>query len=436
MRYIHARIITMDQEKRVFDDGYIDIENGTIVAVGPMTALPDALRKDARDMNGAIIMPGLINTHTHISMVLFRGLADDLPLKQWLEQYIWPMESAMVNEEFVRYGALLGMMEMLRTGTTCFADMYFYEQRIADEVEKAGMRAALGYSNIDFPTPEASHHEEGIRISEDLLQQWKGHHRIKPIVCTHAPYTCSPSLFAKIGELAALYDTAHMVHIAETKIERTLIASNTKKLSPVQWMEQHGFLNERILAAHAVWLDESDIYTMKSRNVKVSHNISSNCKLGSGIADIQRYTDEGITVSLGTDGAASNNMLNMFAEMRLAALVHKGVRLDPLAVPAYQAIEMATINGARALGIESITGSLEVGKSADFIVSDTNAVSLTPLYNPVSHVVYASTGAEVAEVYVEGKCLYERGIYHTIDAEKVLKEATRLSHIIKEKLTP
>ncbi len=436
MRYIHARIITMDSEKRVFDDGYIDVEKGTIVAVGPMNTLPEALRKDARNLEGAIIMPGLINTHTHIPMVLFRGLADDLPLKQWLEHYIWPMEGAMVNEEFVRYGALLGMMEMLRTGTTCFADMYFFEQRIAEETDKAGMRAALGYSNIDFPTPEASHHEEGITITEELLRQWKDHSRIKPVVCTHAPYTCSSSLFAKTEELAELYDTAHMIHIAETKIESTLIASNTKKLSPVQWMEQHGFLNKRVLAAHAVWLDETDIAIMQERGVKVSHNISSNCKLGSGIADIQRYRESGITVSLGTDGAASNNMLNMFAEMRLAALVHKGVNLDPLAVTAYETIEMATINGARSLGIDSITGSLEVGKSADFIISDTRAVSLTPLYNPVSHVVYASTGAEVAEVYVEGKCLYERGTYHTIDAEKVLKEATRLSHIIKEKLTP
>lgn len=431
MRFVHARIITMDGKKRIFDDGFFEFENGKIIAVGDMDSLVEDVKGDSRDLKGAIVMPGLINTHSHVPMVMFRGLADDISLKDWLEKNIWPAEKAMVDENFVRWGARLGMMEMLRTGTVCFADMYFYEQTIAEEIEKVGMRGVVGYSNIDFATVEAENSIKGLKISEKLIEDWKGHDRIKTMVCSHSPYSCSVDLLEKTNALSEKYQVPHMIHLAETSGEASMIEGNFAGESPVMWLEEKGVLNDRVIAAHMVWLDDKDIELVKSRGVKVSHNISSNLKLASGIAPIQKYLENGIVVGLGTDGAASNNMLNMFAEMRLAALVHKGVGHDPLTVSAYDVLSMATIDGARVLGVDDVTGSLEEGKSADFIVLDNNAVSYVPSYNVVSQTVYSSTGTEVKEVYVAGTCLFDSGKFPTIDAEEVFEEVKRLSSKVR-----
>ncbi len=428
MLYTNAILITMDQEKNIFSDGAMLVKNGKIADLGGAADMKEMYPDEScQDMCGDIIMPGMINTHTHAPMVLFRGLADDLPLKAWLEKYIWPMEKKMVNADFVKWGVRLAMMEMIASGTTCFSDMYFFEDAAAEAVNGAGMRALLGEGVIDFPTPDAATPEEEMRRLSDLAAKWKGNDNVRISVCAHSPYTCSPDLLLKTKKLADKLKTVHHIHVAETKGERDSIAASLSGESPVKFLQRLDILDASTLAAHCVWTDAEDINILAECGVNVAHNPSSNLKLASGTAPVADMLKNGVNVSLGTDGAASNNNLDMFREMRMAALIHKGASLDPEACGAYDVLEMATINGARALSMDDITGSLEIGKYADFIVVDTTSPNMTPMYDPVSHLVYSANGADVRKVYVSGRLVYRNGEYLTMDAGEVYENIRRLS---------
>jgi len=435
MLYYNCTIVTLNNENSIIENGAFVVEDGKFLDVGEYQKIKDNYSNHKKiNLESKIVIPGLINTHTHIPMVLFRGLADDLPLKQWLENYIWPMEKKMIDRDFIKWGSLLGMMEMISTGTTTFADMYFYEEEIARLVKKAGMRASLGEGIIQFATPDANNPEENIERFKMLTRKWKDDENIKISMCAHSPYTCSKDLLLQTKLLADKYNSVYHIHLAETKNEKSMIENNKSQVSPVKYLNDIGILDENVLAAHAVWTDEEDTDIIKKNNVSVVHNASSNLKLGSGIAPIIDYIDSNINVSIGTDGAASNNTLNMFNEMRLISLIHKGVNLEPTALPASQVLKMATVNGARSLGWEDKIGSIEKNKHADFVVVNRDKLNMKPMYNPISHLVYAANGSEVERVYAGGKLLYNNGEFENIDKNEVLKNVEKISKRIVDNL--
>src|SRR6056297_2573024 len=435
MIFKNCTVITCDQENNIYQNGALVIKDGRIVAAGKEEKLEKKYSSEKKiNLKGNIVIPGLINTHTHIPMVLFRGIADDLPLKKWLEDYIWPLEKEMIDENFTKWGALLGMMEMISTGTTTFSDMYFYEDIIAGEVKKAGMRGVLGQGVIDFPTPDAKDPQENINIFKNLAEKWKDDENINISMCAHSPYTCSKDLLKETKKIAEDYDTIFHIHVAETRNEKDMIEDKNKTVSPVKYLDNLNILDENVLAAHSVWLDGDDIDIFKKRDVKVSHNITSHLKLGSGIAPVDKYLKKDITVSLGTDGAASNNKLNMFSEMRIASLVHKGYNLKPTLLNSEEVLKMGTINGARALNLDKEIGSIEKGKRADFVVIEKDRINFTPFYNPISNIIYSSTGDEVKSVYIDGKLVYEDKEFKTIDGERVKYEVEKISKKIRSKV--
>ena len=437
MLLYNGTIITMDDEKNIYSPGALLIKEGKVADVGEEKMLKEMYpREPRRDLEGKIVMPGLINAHTHTPMVLFRGLADDLPLDKWLKNYIWPMENRMIDSKFIRWGGLLGILEMIASGTTVFNDMYFFQDVLANAVKESGMRALLGQGLIDFPTPEAKTPQEGIEKLAALADKWEEDDQIRISVCAHAPYTCSSDLLKKAFHLSEKHHLPFHIHVAETRKEADLIKEKKKGESVAEYLDRLGVLDSHVVAAHCVWIDEKDMDIFHHRKVKVAHNPTSNLKLGSGVAPLHLMLKHGLTVALGTDGAASNNSLDLFREIRLAALLSKGLQEDPELIPAYKALEMATINGARALGMDGITGSLEIGKYADFIVIDTAAPAMHPLYHPVSHLAYTAGREQVEEVYASGELLYRRGEYFTLDAEKILSEAGVLAHRIRRESRP
>jgi 5-methylthioadenosine/S-adenosylhomocysteine deaminase len=433
MLLINGTIVTMDDEKNIYSPGALLIKEGKIADVGEEKTLKEMYpREPMRDLEGKIVMPGLINAHTHTPMVLFRGLADDLPLDTWLQDYIWPMENKMIDPDFIRRGGLLGILEMIASGTTAFNDMYFFQDVLAGAVKESGMRALLGQGLIDFPTPEAKTPQEGIAKLTALAEKWEEDDQVRISICAHAPYTCSSELLKKAYHLSEKHHLPFHIHVAETRKEADLIKEKKKEESIVEYLDRLGVLDSHVVAAHCVWISEKDMDIFHHRKVKIAHNPTSNLKLGSGTAPLHLMQKHGLTVSLGTDGAASNNSLDLFREIRLAALLSKGLQQDPELIPAYQALEMATINGARALGMDDITGSLEIGKFADFIVIDTSAPAMRPLYHPVSHLAYTAGRENVEEVYASGKLLYRKGEYFTLDAEKILAEAETAAERIRK----
>jgi 5-methylthioadenosine/S-adenosylhomocysteine deaminase len=433
MLYGNAVIVTMDEERNIYAPGALLIKEGKIADVGEDKALREMYPHEiVRDMEGKILFPGLINAHTHTPMALFRGLADDLPLDTWLKEYIWPMENKMVNPEFIQWGGLLGILEMIASGTTAFNDMYFYQDVLGQAVKQSGMRAVLGQGLIDFPTPEAKSPEEGIQRLQTLLESWEDDEQVDISVCAHAPYTCSSELLKKAFRLAEKYHAPFHIHVAETRQEAELIKEKKHDESIVGYLERLGLLDSHVTAAHCVWISEPDMEILQKRKVKVAHNPTSNLKLASGTAPLHLMLKHGLTVALGTDGAASNNSLDLFREIRLAALLSKGLQEDPELIPAYQALEMATVNGARALGIDDKTGSLEIGKEGDFIVINTSDPSMQPLYRPVSHLVYTVGREHVEEVFVSGRLLYRKGEYFTLDASLILEKSREIAQRIRK----
>jgi len=427
----NGTVVTMDSGERVLTPGAVAIDGTDIVAVDT----PEAIRKQFRAAEtieawGSVIMPGLINTHTHAPMVMYRGLADDLALMDWLQKYIFPAEAKTVSPEFVRAGTRLAALEMIQSGTTTYADMYYFEEEIAKETRAAGLRGVLGQTIIQFPVPDAKTPAEGLARAEAFIKEFKSDPLITPAVAPHAMYTLDGPTLMACRDLAKRYRVPTIIHLAETQDEART-ARERHQASPVAYLESLGFLGPGVLGAHGVWVNEQEIAILKARHVAVSHNPESNMKLASGTAPVPGYLAAGVTVGLGTDGAASNNDLDMFEAMRTASFLHKLQTNDPRAVSAKTALMMATIGGARALGMDKHIGSLEPGKRADLIVVSMSSARQTPMYDPISHLVYTTNGDHVQTTIVNGKVLMRGRKMLTLNEDAVLKEARMLSERVK-----
>lgn len=416
-------VLTLDARDTVLEDGAVAIEGGRIVAVGPAAELEDAYPRHRRiDAAGKIVLPGLINAHTHAPMVLFRGLADDLELMDWLENHIFPAEAEHVDEEFVRAGTRLACLEMLAGGTTTFVDMYYFEDAIAEEAERCGMRAVVGETLIDFPAPDHATWDEAVAYTRGFLERWKGHPRITAAVAPHSAYTVSGEHLRAAHALAEELDAPLLTHLAEAPGELEQVKERTGTTS-VRFMDSLGVLSDRMLAAHVVWPEPGEIELLAERGVGVAHCPQSNMKVAAGIAPVPALLAAGVAVGLGTDGAASNNDLDLWEEIDTAAKLHKVAALDPTLIDARQALRLATIDGAHALDLEDEIGSLEVGKRADLIVVGTGGFHQRPAYDPYSLLVYSTKAADVETVVVEGRILVADDRVLTLDADTVLAEA-------------
>jgi 5-methylthioadenosine/S-adenosylhomocysteine deaminase len=414
-------VVTMDAGQQVFDPGAVAVAGSRIVAVGEAAGV-GARYPAARtlDTTGRIVLPGLVNAHTHVPMTLFRGLADDLALMDWLQEHIFPAEAKMVDEELVRWGTRLACLEMLRGGTTTFADMYYFEDAIAEEVERCGMRAVLGETLVDFPSPDHDTWEGAIEYTERFLERWRDHPRIVPAVAPHAPYTVSGEHLIAAHALAETYDAPLLVHLAEDKSEVRTIRERHGR-GPVEYLSGLGVLSDRVLAAHVIWPTEGEMRLLAARGVGVAHCPQSNMKLAAGIAPVPRLLELGVAVGLGTDGPASNNDLDLWDEMDTAAKLHKVALGDPTAMDARTTLRLATLGGAEALGLATEIGSLEAGKRADLVVVRTDGYHQTPWFDPYSLLVYSTKASDVESVMVEGEWVVRDGAVRTVDEQAVRK---------------
>jgi len=420
-------VVTMDAQGTVIEHGAVAINETEIVAVGTADDIAARYAGAERiDATGQVIMPGLINTHGHAPMVLYRGLADDMALMDWLNDYIFPAEKATVSPDFVRIGTRLAALEMIASGTTTYADMYYFEEEIARETAAAGLRGVLGQTIIRFPVADAETPEMGLARAEAFIKEFVNHPLITPAVAPHAPYTLEPQTLQAARELANRYNVPLLIHLAETTDEITTIADQYKQ-SPAMFLDGLGIWNGRSLAAHAVWVNPADIAMLAARGVGLSHNPESNMKLASGTAPVPAWLAAGAHAGLGTDGAASNNDLDMFEAMRVAALLQKHMLRDPQALPARQVLEMATRRGADALGLGDRIGSLEAGKLADVITVSMDSARQTPLFDPLSHLVYVTRGTDVRTTVVHGRVLMRNGRVLTLDRESVLRDARAMA---------
>jgi 5-methylthioadenosine/S-adenosylhomocysteine deaminase len=427
----NATVVTADANMRVLAPGAVAIQGRDIVAVDTPQAVAAAYKAaDSIDARGDVVMPGLINTHTHAPMVLYRGLADDLALMDWLQKYIFPAEAKTVSPEFVRAGTRLAALEMIRSGTTTYADMYYFEEEIARATRAAGLRGVLGQTIIQFPVPDARTPAEGLARTEKFIREFAHDDLIVPAVAPHAMYTLDAATLKAARALADREHVPVITHLAETKDE-VAIARDKYQATPVQYLDSLGFFGPRTLAAHVVHITPEDIATLKKRGVGTSHNPESNMKLASGTAPVPALRAAQVAVGLGTDGAASNNDLDMFEAMRQAAFLHKLQSNDPRTLPAPDVVAMATREGARALGMDREIGSLEPGKRADLIVVSMSSARQTPMYDPLSHLVYATHGDDVRTTIVNGRVLMRDRRVLTLDEPAVLAEARRLSSQVR-----
>lgn len=427
-------VITMDADRRVIQDGAVIIRSGRIVAVGPQQDIAqrfDAVRKI--DAGGELVLPGLINGHAHAAMSLFRGLADDLSLDDWLKKYIFPVEARNVTEDFVTWGTRLGVLEMLRGGITTYADMYYFEDAVARVTKEAGMRGVLGETILDFPAPDNKSLAEAFHSTQVYLDHWKGDPLVVAAVAPHSIYTCSEKTLQDSAALARRNNAPILIHIAEAPFE--LEQSRAKHgLSPVGYLERIGLLGPDVVGAHCIWVDAADMATLAHFGTGCIYNPSSNMKTASGVMPAVEMLSAGVRLGLATDGAASNNNLDLFEEMDLAAKLQKIARRDPRALPAEQVVELATIGGARALHLEKEIGSLEAGKKADLIVVRTDLPHATPMYNVYSHLVYALKSSDVRTVIIDGKVVMEDRRMLTLDESEILAQAREYQKRIEASL--
>jgi 5-methylthioadenosine/S-adenosylhomocysteine deaminase len=421
-------VVTMAATRRIIAPGSVALSGRDIVAVGEVGEIDAAYRGALTiDCHDHIIMPGLVNTHTHLPMSLLRGLADDLRLDVWLHGYILPVEREFVTPEFCFLGTLLSCAEMLRGGTTCFADMYYHEEEVAWAAVQAGMRGICGETITKLPTPDAPTYESALRYCADFVAHWIGHDLVLAVPAPHSIYMCTPEILRETTRLARQYDVPQLIHVAETHDEVDSWVAQTA-MRPFRWLDDRGVLASKVVAAHCVYVNEEEMQLLARHGVGVSHNPTSNLKLASGIAPVAAMLGHGIHVGVGTDGCASNNDLDMWEETRLAALLPKGVTGNPMAAPAAQAVAMATIEGARALHLDHLIGSLEVGKRADVIVVSLDNVFSTPRfdttgYNIYSHLVYAAKACAVRDVFVNGRAVVRDGQLLSVDERQVIEQA-------------
>ena len=424
-------VVTMNPSGEVFSPGALAIQGDTIAAVGQEVDLAglEGRAKVVLDARGGAVLPGLINVHTHAAMTLFRGLADDLPLEEWLHQHIFPAEKKITGE-WVYWGTLLACAEMILSGTTTFCDMYLFESRTAQAVQEAGMRALIGEVLYDFPSPNYGPSEEGFEYTRRLIETYLDHPLISVAVEPHAPFTCSPDLLQKAQALSEEFQVPLIIHLAETKTEVEAIKKQYQ-CTPVEHLNKLGLLSDRLIAVHSVVLSGQDLDLLQRAGVKIAHCPESNMKLASGVAPVVEMLKRGMTVGLGTDGCASNNNLDLFQEMDTTAKLHKVHHLDPTVLDAPTVLEMATIRGARVLGMENRIGSLDSGKKADLIVIDLHQPHLTPMYHIHSHLVYAARGADVTHVLINGQWVMKNRRLTTLDLEEILKQVRRLALQVK-----
>ena len=409
----------------VIEDSYVIVEGSTISGI--TEDLPDDIEDVIGDPHD-IVMPGLINTHTHAAMTLFRGIADDLPLMTWLKEHIFPMETRFVDKEFVYMGSLLAAWEMIRTGTTGFCDGYFFEDQVARAAKDAGIRAWVGEGILDFPTPSIPDPDEAILKTREFIERWTDDPLVTPTVFPHAVYTCSPERLKRAYSLAEDYDLVFQIHLSETASEVDQVKSKYK-MSPVALMDSVGCLSERTLAAHCVVLSKDDLDILSRRRVSVAHNAESNMKLASGIAPVPSMLSSDINVTIGTDGCASNNNLDMIGEMSTVAKLHKVARLDATVMDAPTVLAMATQNAARAFNAR--LGSLEKGMLADIVVLDGRSPNMVPTYNPISNVVYAASGLNVKHVIIDGRIVFKDGICTTLDIESLMSSWNEIQERVR-----
>ena len=421
---VGGTIVTMNAEREVIENGAIGITNGKIEIMGTRRVVAmNVIAKRTINATGKVVIPGLINTHTHIPMTLFRGIADDMDLQEWLTKFIFPAEAKNVDEQFVRAGTRLGLAEMIRGGTTTYCDMYYFEDAIADETKKAGVRGVLGETVIDFPAPDNKTWDAGLAYTEKFIKKWKNDSLIVPAVAPHAPYTVSGEHLLAARDLSNRLDVPLVIHLAEANSETVFIQQKHEGKRPIEFVESIRFLTPRTIAAHVIQANENELDILKMRGVGIAHNPQSNMKLAAGTAPVPRMLFKDIPVGLGTDGAASNNDLSMWEEMDTAAKLHKLVSGDPRTLSALQAFEMATIFGAMALKLDKITGSLEVGKRADIAIVDFDSLNQTPFYNLYSHLVYATKASDVRTVIINGRTVMLDRRLLTLNESVIKKDA-------------
>ncbi len=411
-------LVTLSSNMDIIENAAIGISGDRIALVDTNRALSADKIIDAR---GGLILPGLVNTHTHLPMVCFRGLADDLPLMDWLNHHIFPMEARFVNRQMVYDGALLAIAEMILSGTTTCCDGYFFENQIAEAALDCGMRAVAAQGFADFATPDHPQYEKMMAAAGRFVERWLPHTpMITPAFFCHSPYTCSPRTLVNVKAAAREAGILYLTHLLENRDEIDTIEKRYGR-KPVQHLRYLGVLDDRTVAVHCNWMSPEDIALLADLGVSVSHNPASSMKLAAGVAPVPLMLEKGIAVGLGTDGSASNNDLDMFQEMDLSAKVHKVTLLDPTVMSAETVVKMATIEGARVLGLDRLIGSIEVGKLADIIILDMNQPHLTPLYNPYSHIVYAARGSDVKTSIIDGKPVMENRRLLTIDLPDVME---------------
>lgn len=422
----NGTVVTLDSQRRVIARGAVAIRGGAVLAVGAEAELAARYKpRQTLDAGGGIILPGLVNAHTHAPMALFRGIADDQRLMAWLQQYVFPAEAKNVTAAFVRTGTRLAALEMIRSGTTTFADMYYFEHEVALSTKEAGLRGVLGETLIEFPAPDNKTMPDALRYTEAFLKRWQGDPLIAAAVAPHSVYLAKPETLRAARELADRYRAPLLIHVSETMDEQAQVSREYGK-TPVRHLADLGFLRQGVVMAHGVWLSAADRALAKEARAGIVHCPQSNMKLASGAAPVKEMLAEGQRLGLGTDGVASNNDLDMFEEMLTAALLAKLTSNDPTVAPAAAVLEMATLGGARALGMEDRIGSLEPGKRADLIVVGSAEPRTQPFYDPVSHLVYTAKGADVRHSVIEGRVVMKDRVVLTLDEARVRREAAAL----------
>jgi len=431
----HGIVVTMDGTRAIYQDGAVAVRGDSIVAVGPREEVESRFQAaQAIDARGGLVLPGFINGHTHVPMTLFRGLHDDVTLNDWLYKYIFPAEAKNVNEEFVRWGTRLAAAEQIRAGVTTFADMYYFEDAIAEETKAAGMRGVLGETFIDFPAPDNKSEAEMLAYTEKFLKRWQGDPLIHAAPAPHSIYTCSKKTLQDAAELARKYHAPILIHVAEMKKEWE-DSEKANGMSPVQYLEKIGVLGPDIVAAHCIFVDEADRKLLAERGVGCVHNPSSNMMIASGVSPVPEMRAVGVAVGLGTDGpAGSNNDLDLMEEIDLAAKLAKISKMNPLALNAKSVVEMATIDGARAIHMEKEIGSIEAGKRADIILISLNEPNAVPMYDIYAQIAYALKGSDVETVIIGGKVVMRDRRLLTVDEPKVLEKAREYGKLVKASL--